>query len=64
MKDSSSPINEVRKLYYFEKVEVKLELGSNTFDAKDDSIGVFPSNPQSQTYLSMERLHTTTNDLD
>ena len=62
MKNSSHPIREVRKMYYFEKLEVMLELGSNIFDAKDDSIGVFPTEPQSQTYLSVESLRSYTND--
>ena len=44
MKNFSDPIKEVRKLYNFESMEVIIELGANTFDAIDNSIGVFDTN--------------------
>ena len=62
MNNETHPIREVRKLFSFEAMEVRIELGANVFDAYDDPVGIFTQDPVRQTYLTVETLQSTRND--
>ena len=45
----------IRKLFDFTSTDLYLELGINEFYDNNDSIGLFDSDPDPETFLSIER---------